>query len=462
MKLKLTIKTRLTLWYIIILTMTLIAFSSFIFINVEQYIYKQVEIRLKNQGEQIIGEIENSDLREESIEISPIINEVKENADKDFLIAYYASNKKLVSTNKQNDILPDKLKADNTFSTIELENDNLDEDWALITLPINSKSSSGWIRVAESLDSEEKILDKLILISILGISIFLIAAITGGYFLAGKALSPIEKINTTARDISSSNLGQRVEKKNTDDEVGSLIITLNQLFARLEKAFEREKQFTSDASHELRTPITVIRAQSEKILRRKDLNEECKETMKIIKKQSDYMGHLIEQLLLLARSDSGKQIIEKEQFDIHELVEIVAGEFRAVAENENIKIITEQSRETLSILADQSMIIQLLLNLMDNAIKYTPEGGEVEIITGKRDEKLIIKIKDTGRGIPKEEQDNIFKRFYRVDKSRSRKKGGTGLGLAICEWIVESHEGSIEFESRTGIGTTFIIKLPVF
>ena len=257
-------------------------------------------------------------------------------------------------------------------------------------------------------------------------------------------------------------MGQRIEKKNTDDEVGSLIITLNQLFARLEKAFEREKQFTSDASHELRTPITVIRAQSEKILRRKDLNEECKETLKIIKKQSDYMGHLIEQLLLLARSDSGKQIIEKEQFDIHELVEIVAGEFRAVAENENIKIITEQSRETLSILADQSMIIQLLLNLMDNAIKYTPEGGEVEIITGKRDEKLIIKIKDTGRGIPKEEQDNIFKRFYRVDKSRSRKKGGTGLGLAICEWIVESHEGSIEFESRTGIGTTFIIKLPVF
>jgi len=462
MKLKLTIKTRLTLWYIIILTMTLIAFSSFIFINVEQYIYKQVEIRLKNQGEQIIGEIENSDLREESIEISPIINEVKENADKDFLIAYYASNKKLVSTNKQNDILPDKLKADNTFSTIELENDNLDEDWALITLPINSKSSSGWIRVAESLDSEEKILDKLILISILGISIFLIAAITGGYFLAGKALSPIEKINTTARDISSSNLGQRIEEKNTDDEVASLIITLNQLFARLEKAFEREKQFTSDASHELRTPITVIRAQSEKILRRKDLNEECKETLKIIKKQSDYMGHLIEQLLLLARSDSGKQIIEKEQFDIHELVEIVAGEFRAIAENKNIKIITEQSRETLSILADQSMIIQLLLNLMDNAIKYTPEGGEVEIITGKRDEKLIIKIKDTGRGIPKEEQDNIFKRFYRVDKSRSRKKGGTGLGLAICEWIVESHEGSIEFESRTGIGTTFIIKLPVF
>lgn len=461
MKLRLKIKTRLTLWYIIILTMTLIAFSSFIFLNVEQYIYNQVEIRLKNQGEQIIGEIENNDLREENIEISPIINEVKENADKDYLIAYYAANKNLVLTNKQNYFLPNKLKTDNIFSVIKLENDNIDEDWALITLPISSQSTSGWIRVAERLDSEEKILDKLILISILGISIFLIAAITGGYFLAGKALSPIEKINTTAREISSSSLGQRIEEKNTDDEVGSLIVTLNQLFARLEKAFEREKQFTSDASHELRTPITVIRAQSEKILRRNDLKEECEETLKIIKKQSDYMGHLIEQLLLLARSDSGKQIIEKEEFDINELVKIVAGEFSAVAENKNIKIITEQSSESISVLADQSMIIQLLLNLIDNAIKYTPKGGEVKIITEKNDGNLIIKIKDTGRGIPEEDQDNIFERFYRVDKSRSRKKGGTGLGLAICEWIVESHEGSINFESSAGIGTTFIIKLPV-
>jgi len=461
MKIKLTIKTRLTLWYMIILTIILISFSSFIYINVEKYMYNQVKLRLRTQVERIIEEFKDSDKVEENIKLSPINSEVQENYDTNILVGYYNSDKKLISTNKSNSILTDEIKSDNTFNIIQLENDNNDRDWAILTLPVISGEYSGWIRVADSFASEKKILNKLIFILIFGIPFFLIAAIIGGYFLAWKALSPIDKINFTARDISSNNLEKRIEEKDTNDEVGRLIITLNQLFARLEKAYKREKQFTSDASHELRTPITVIRAQAEKMLRKKDLEKECRETLVIIKKQSNYMGHLIEQLLLLARSDSGKQIIEKETFDINELLDIVAGELKEIAENKNIKIITKKSRKVINILADQSMVIQLLLNLMDNAIKYTPEGGEVKIITKKEDEDLIIKIKDTGIGIPEEDQENIFERFYRVDKSRSRKKGGTGLGLAICNWIVKSHGGNIKLESKAGMGTTFIIKLPI-
>lgn len=469
MMFKLTIKTRLTLWYIIVLALILTAFSTFIYINVENYMYKQVELKLRNEAEQILGEFENSDNEEDNnIDSKTLINEVKEYANEDNLLAYYNSDRQLILSSRSNYVLPDKLnleglKSGYNYKVIEVENENHDGDWALLTLPINIEGGgiTGWIKLANSLESETEILDKLLVIFIFGIPLFLITAVIGGYFLAWKALSPIDKITGTARDISSNNLEQRIEEKDTDDEVGRLATTLNQLFSRLEKAFKREKQFTSDASHELRTPITVIRAQSEKSLMEKDLDEKCRDTLEIIRKQADYMGHLIEQLLLLARSDSGKQIIEKEKFDLKELVEMVTDEIRGIAEKKNIEIINRASQDSIEILADQSMIIQLLLNLLDNAIKYTSEGGRVEISTEKTAEEVIIKIKDNGKGIPKKDQGNIFKRFYRVDKSRSRQKGGTGLGLAICEWIVKSHGGDIRLESEPGVGSEFLIRLPL-
>jgi signal transduction histidine kinase len=430
--------------------------------------YKQVELKLKNEAEQLIGEFENSDNGKEKLDTNTLVAEVKEYEDEENLLAYYNADKELILSNRANYVFVDKLNFDgrnleNNYKVIEVENENHDGDWAVLTLPIytDNRNFLGWIKLGNPLESETEILDKLLVIFILGIPLFLITAVIGGYFLAWKALSPIDKITRTARDISSNNLEKRIEEKNMDDEVGRLITTLNQLFSRLEKAFKREKQFTADASHELRTPITVIRAQSEKTLREKDLDENCRDTLEIIRKQADYMGHLVEQLLLLARSDSGKKILEKEEFDLNMLIEMVTDEIREIAKKKNIEIINKFSQESIYILADQSMIIQLLLNLLDNAIKYTAEGGMVEITTEKTFEEVIIQIKDNGMGIPKKDQENIFKRFYRVDKSRSRHKGGTGLGLAICEWIIKSHEGNIRLKSEPGEGTEILIRLPL-
>lgn len=460
MKNKFTIKIRLTLWYIIILTLVLIAFSGFIYWNMEQYMYQEVKSLLKTQANQVVNELEEEEDDEEGY-LAELNDEIKEMQNKNMEIGFYDVNKKLIQGKQIDKVLPLEINSTNKYVSIERKNDNYDQDWIGITLPIRQNGHIiSWVRLVRLLENEEQILNKLMIILLVGVPIILIIASFGGYFLAWKALSPIDRITRTAKDISHNNLGLRLEEKETNDEVGRLTGTLNQLLERLEKAFYREKQFTADASHELRTPITVIRAQAEKALRNGDTKEGYQHTLEVIEKQVKYMSHLIDQLLLLARGDLDRKILEKEQFDLRELVEMVTDEIKEMAVKKDIKLTTDIKKEEIKIYADQSMLIQLLLNFLDNAIKYTPSGGQVTVKASKVEDVIEIQVADTGIGIPREDQENIFDRFYRVDKARSRKRGGTGLGLSICQWIVEAHGGNIQVSSQENEGSNFIIYLP--
>ena len=321
----------------------------------------------------------------------------------------------------------------------------------------------GYIILLYSFAREERMLEKLVVIFLIMIPLTLIFASWGGYFLSNRVLKAIDTISATAEKISQKNLSRRIEiSANRENEVGRLVKTLNNLLDRLEDSFYRQKQFNADVSHELKTPVSVIKAQVDEALDSEEkLTVEQKDILLTIKKQIVQMNNLISQMLLLAKADEKNIKLDKEKFDLNIVIDTVIEEMNNLALEKNICITKETAgKQDFRIKADLSLITQLLLNLIDNAIKYTKSNGEIKVILTNLGSLYKINIIDDGIGIKEEELNDIFKRFYRVDKSRSREYGGTGLGLSICSWIVKIHGGEIKVESSLRNGSNFSIILP--
>lgn len=285
---------------------------------------------------------------------------------------------------------------------------------------------------------------------------YMVVAAWGSYILAKRALRPIHQITQTAQSIKGSDWSKRIEGIRSVDEVGELADTFNRMLDELEVSFQRERQFTSDASHELRTPMTVIRVCTDDALQTKE-QDIIQENLLMIKKENAKMTRMISQLLLLSRGYEGRQHFEPEDILLFDMAESVIEEFAGEAREKSIEIHNVVPQQTF-IYADQSLFTQLLVNLVGNAVKYGKEGGNIWI--GVRYDEVSAKlyIRDDGMGISKEDKEHIFERFYRADKARDR--SGSGLGLAIVKWIVEMHGGQIFVESRLGEGTVFYVVLP--
>ena len=277
-------------------------------------------------------------------------------------------------------------------------------------------------------------------------------------FLARRALAPIDSVTKTASEIEKGDLSRRIKMPTTNDEIGRLARTFNKMIARLEDTFNREKRFTSDASHELRTPITIISAKAEAALTKSKKIEDYREALKVIIRETKRVSFLLSQLLLLARSDEGKSILSIEKIDLKMIIDSIIIEMKEKAKQKNItiSIISEQN---LVIKADQTFITMLFLNIIENSIKYNKRGGLINIYFSKEDNNAKVIIEDNGIGISDENLIHIFDRFYRVSESRADK--GSGLGLSIVKEIVEVHKGQIKIDSKLGKGTKFEISLPV-
>lgn len=289
----------------------------------------------------------------------------------------------------------------------------------------------------------------------------LLVAASGGYWLSRRALSPVDALVRTARTISGTNLNSRLEKLNTGDELQRLSDTLNEMLDRIETAFLRVTQFTADASHELRTPISLVRTEAELALRRSRGEAEYKEALRHILLEAERTTSLIEQLLSLARADSGRETLNLRPVDLPETLRGVAEGWRQIASVRNLQFITNLEEGELFVLGDETALRRVVGILLDNAFKYTPSPGTVSLFLQPQGEHAVITVQDSGVGIAEDEQDKIFERFYRVDKARSRALGGAGLGLAIARWIVSQHSGSIAVESGLGKGSAFHVKLPL-
>lgn len=314
-----------------------------------------------------------------------------------------------------------------------------------------------YIQIVKDMYSEYDFLKILFVITAAADFIGIIASIILGYIVSRRMLKPIDHITKTAENISIRNLKERIEIKGPDDELKRLAGTFNNMIDRLQGAFNRQAQFVSDASHELRTPIAVIQGYANLLDRwGKDDRDALEKSIYGIKIEAANMASLIEKLLFLAKGDSGTQLIEKKEFCLNELIDEVVKESKLI---ENDHIISSSKNDSVSIFADYKMIKQMLRIFIDNSIKFTPKGGTIDISSEALEKVVKIIVSDTGIGIPEDEIENIFNRFYVVDKSRSKEKGGTGLGLSIAKWIIDMHQGTIDVKSEEGNGTKVIVTL---
>ena len=291
--------------------------------------------------------------------------------------------------------------------------------------------------------------------------VVLLAAGAGGYWLSGRAMKPVHDIARAAQGISERNLSQRLTIPPADDELRHLSETLNGMLARLDGAFTRITRFTADASHELRTPVAVIRTTSELILDHRRSIEEYEELVGQILTESEYTGELIENLLTLARADVNPASLELSPVDARQLIEDVAPVCRSLVMARELRFSTRIDPSDVSVLAEKQSLKRLLLILIDNAVKYTPPGGEVRLSLACSSTQAVFEVKDSGIGIPEGELPHVFERFYRAANARDSGVEGTGLGLAIANWIATAHHGRFDVRSESSEGTVFRLLLPL-
>ena len=317
------------------------------------------------------------------------------------------------------------------------------------------------VQVGESLAQLNAALHSVALELVLIAPCILLLGALGSYWLASRAFVPIDRLTRTTQQIQAGDLHQRVPVPRTHDEVHRLATTLNEMISRLDEAFRRQRRFVADASHELRTPVAVIRSMTDLALLEELTLQESRQMLGNINSEAERLSHLISELLALARSDEGKTLLELEPIRLDHLVEGVVANAEIMA-MEHYTALHVHITKSVTVLGDEARLIQALINLLDNAIVYTNAGGHITVSVEQREHTAELTIRDTGIGIAPEHIPHLFERFYRVDPARVRTDGNSsGLGLAIVEWVIHAHGGTITVESQVGQGSTFFITLPL-
>lgn len=279
--------------------------------------------------------------------------------------------------------------------------------------------------------------------------------------LVRRSLKPVEDMRSTAEQITFGNLSNRLPAAATGDELEYLSITLNQMLARLDDSYQQASRFSADASHELRTPLSIMRGELESLIQREaGLSEPLRERIGSVLEETERLSHIVESLFAISRLDAGEGRTEPVTFYLADMVDTTKDQMLLMAEEKNIKVMVEKTHN-VRIKGNAARLKQVVVNILDNAIKYTPEDGTISIRIYSTHHKAILEIKDNGIGIPADALPHVFERFYRADKVRSREQGGAGLGLAIVRSICQAHGGAVEIESTENQGTTCRVELPL-
>jgi len=346
------------------------------------------------------------------------------------------------------------------LETVELE---ADRRMRLLSSPlIENGSLVGVIQVGQELGPLQQTIEELRLIYLVVGPFAIFWLCLGCWLLAERTIAPIIEVTEAAQGITADNLTRRLPVGNNQDELSQMVACLNQMLDRLEKSFRRIRQFSGDASHELRTPLTILRGETEVTLRWAKTTDEFRDMLRSNMEEIDRMERIIESLLTLAKSEVGELTLEMKQLSLSDMVQELYLQSRILCEAKQIKVEMDlKVEQEVRIRGDELRLRQMFLNLISNAIKYTPDGGELKIVLAQEDDLAVVDIVDSGIGMHAEHLAHIFDRFYRVDKARNRMDGGTGLGLAIVKWIAEAHGGSISVTSEVGKGSSFSVRLPI-
>jgi len=329
--------------------------------------------------------------------------------------------------------------------------------------PVVTSNGNYTLVVLQSLHPQMESLEDIRHTFYWAIPIALLLACIGGYFLARQSLAPVAAMASQARTMGAANLHDRLVVKNGRDELGQLSLSFNQLLERLEASFEQQRRFVADASHELRTPVAILRGEAEVTLARDDRSpSEYRETLAILRDESQRLAHIVEDLFTLTRADAGQYPLNLREAYLDELAAQALVRARSLAAAKNITLKSTLEPD-LPIAADEALLGRMLLNLLDNAIKYSPPNTTVELSCTRDNNHYLIRVADQGQGIPCDLQPRIFERFFRADKSRARvetETGGAGLGLSIARWIAEAHHGRLELARSDASGSVFVVTLP--
>ncbi len=461
------IRFKLTLWYIIILGIILTSFSTFLYLTLSRSLYNGIDVKIKSIAEVIASSsinpysqysFSNIDrMLEDSFGLKPVTKFIQ--------VLDESGRIGRKSENLQHLQLPISIRASKNASqgkiTFETTKALGKYPLRMVTVPvIRGRHIINIVQVATSLEEVEEALKALLLILWITVPSALVVASLGGLFLANKALRPVDEITKTARIITSKSLYQRIKLRKTKDEIGRLAETFNDMISRLGRSFEQIRQFTADASHELRTPLTILKGEIEVGLRRRRCPEEYRKILNSNLEEVDHMSQIVDDLLFLSKADMGEIHLQKHRINLTKLISEVHAQAKMIAKTKDIGIHISNDSDAV-VIGDRLRLRELLLNLVDNGVKYTPEGGEMRISVERDDGRVQLRVMDNGIGIAPEDQPHIFDRFFRVDKARSREAGGSGLGLSICKWIVEAHCGEISVESGVGKGSIFTVTLPL-
>lgn len=346
------------------------------------------------------------------------------------------------------------------LETVELANGKIIR---LLSYPLKQDSRlKGVIQVGQELGPLQETTEELRLIYLVVGPFAIFWLCLGCWLLAERTLAPIIEVTGAAQAITADNLSRRLPLGNHQDELTQMVASLNQMLDRLDKSFRRVRQFSGDASHELRTPLTILRGETEVTLRWAKSPEEFRDMLNSNMEEIDRMERIIESLLTLAKSEVGELTLEMKELSLSDLVQDLYLQSRILCEAKKIEVeLLLEVDEEIRIRGDELRLRQMFLNIISNAIKYSHEGGRLEIGLKLTDDFAVVAINDSGIGIPEEHIAHIFDRFYRVDKARNRMDGGTGLGLAIVKWIAEAHGGNITVTSEVKKGSSFSVSLPI-
>ncbi|MEF9921120.1 MAG: HAMP domain-containing sensor histidine kinase [Erysipelotrichaceae bacterium] len=443
---KLSIKARITIWYTTLVVVLMAIVLTFLGASIENILMSKAENDCKEVAIEMADEIKIEDGKVE-------FDEDFKTADKGITILVYHQGS-LVKGD-----VPDLFPQNTEFRNgQEYTTTSEKTKWLTYDVMVNDGL---YIRGIYPLQELSTSMSQIIMIVLVSIPFIILIAILGGYFITKKAFKPIGKIAKTASDIGNGNdLTKRIGLKDNGDELSTLSNTFDQMLDRLEKAFHDERQFTSDVSHELRTPITVMKSQCEYALTQEN-NEITTRALLDIESKANQMTALVSQLLELSRGDQNKRKITFEMVDMSEVTYMVCEEMKQIASLKHIDILSDIDKD-LKLMGEQTLLMRLLMNLIDNAIKYSAEDSSIHITLKHTLDEVKLMVSDRGIGIKEEDITKVFKRFYKVNEARNKEADNSfGLGLSFCEWIVNVHHGSIKVDSIYGKGSTFIVTLPI-
>jgi heavy metal sensor kinase len=456
----LPLRVRLAAWYFLVLCLAFGAFSVLAFFEVRRSIHSAVDEGLRDRAADI-RELLERQWTPEQVKRELAAGSSVRGEDDILQIAetrgeWTYSSVSAVRYGLQL-VTPGKPDTKFQFSTLYSK----DMPLRLLNGQIRAADKAYDVQIAAPMDDFYEAVNRFGLLLLFSVPLLLLVASAGGYWLSRKAVAPVGEIARAAQSISEHELSKRLPVPQTGDELQSLSETLNEMFGRLERAFKRVTQFTADASHELRTPVALMRTRTEVALRKPRSEGEYRETIVRIHQELERTSTLIENLMTLARADSGNEALQVDSTNLNEVLLEISEPARLLAQGKSIQYEQRLPVTSLYVNGNAPSLRRLLLILIDNAVKYTPREGRISVVLDASDSAAVTEIRDSGLGISPSDLPHIFERFYRADESRSRESGGAGLGLSIAKWIVEAHQGKISVASKVGEGSVFRVQIPL-